>query len=160
MLVAIDKVGRAAEIFCEHSHLTRDLSIQRISLERAQTGAQQERAERQERAIASRAKTFAERAERCRQCYMQPDRHALRLGIERLQSERFAAMETRCHDHDRGGVEASAHDQIADRGIDRWRNAVIVRAEPDGGHSAAERADGSSAVRSLPSADLSSCSAT
>src|SRR5690242_13420192 len=37
MLVAIDKVGWPAEKLREPSHLTRDLSLQRNSLERAQT---------------------------------------------------------------------------------------------------------------------------
>src|SRR5438128_7143064 len=90
MLVAVDEVGRVAEMLGEHAYLPCDLRHQRVRLERAQRGAQQERAERQERAIASRAKPVAKRTERRRQRHMQPDRHTLRFGIERLQGKRFA----------------------------------------------------------------------
>ena len=62
---------------------------------------------------------------------MQADRDARRAGIEDVERDRLGAREARRHHHHRGGVEAPAHDQIADRRVDAGRDAVIVGAQPD-----------------------------
>src|SRR5262249_10532698 len=88
MLVAINEVGRAAEMLREGAHLAGDLRHQDVRRERTQRGAQQERAERQECAVTERAKSLAEREERGRQCYIESNRHAVRLCIDAPDGER------------------------------------------------------------------------
>src|SRR5215467_2255698 len=157
MLMAVDEIGRAAEMLNKGAYLPRNLRGERVGCQQSQAGLDQERGERRECAMTQRAESIAERTMGRTQREMQPDRNPLPRCVERLQGVRLGAMEARRHHHDRGSVDAFAHDEIADRGIDRRRNAVVVRAEPDAAHSAAER--GSSAARSEPSADLISCSA-
>ena len=105
-----------------------------------------------------RREARAQRPERRGQRHMQADRHARRAALSSVERDRFRAMKARRHHHHRGGVEAPAHDQIADRGVDRRRDAVVVGAQPDAArrlgiarhcYSAADRVGGRRAASAL-----------
>ena len=97
----------------------------------AQAAVEQHRSQRRESALAQRREALAQRPERRGQRQVQSDRHERGARREHLERHRFRAVERRRRRHHRGGVEPSAHDQVADRHIDRGRDAVIVGAQPD-----------------------------
>src|SRR5579862_528351 len=123
------------------------------------------RCERQESAVSDGRKTGAQWGKRRGQSYMQSDRGV--PGRRCIERARLALRKTPAYDHRRSRVDAAARDEIADRGIDARRNAVIVGTEPDAAelrfvHSAAVRASRAAAVPTCWScwASLRSCSAT
>ena len=131
VLMAVDEIGRAAEGVDEHPQLRRDLARERGVREPVQEGPRQRGRKRQESALAHRLVGGAERAERCRQGQVQPDRDPRHPGIEDIERMRLRAMKARRHHHGGGGIEPPAHHQIADRHADAARNAVVVGAQPD-----------------------------
>jgi hypothetical protein len=131
MLVAIDEVGQLTEGRDEGAQLRGDLDRQRIVVEFTRQCRAQCFLERQEASVAQRREAGAHRLERRGQRHMKAERYALAVGIEHAQRNGVAAIEMRRDDHHRGGVDSAAHDERADRGIDRMRDAVIVGTQPD-----------------------------
>jgi hypothetical protein len=163
VLMSVDEIRRAAEGGGEGLHLSADFAHERFAREATHDSMASRGEQRQEGVLAQRREILAERTKRCRERQMQSDRHARLDRIEGIERTRFPAIEARRRHQHRGGVEATTHHEIADRGVDRARNAEIVGAKPDAPrrpavHSAAERVGGWSAALALPV--LSVCSAT
>src|SRR6516164_7990210 len=64
-----------------------------------------------------------------------PSRSGLKLllsgRIEHTERGRLRAVKARRDHHRRGGIEASAHDEIADRAADGGGNSEVIGAQPD-----------------------------
>jgi hypothetical protein len=131
MLVAVDEIRRASEGADEGLHLERNLSHQRVVVEVAHGGMSSRRSKRKECVPAHRLEALAQGMKRRSEPEMQPDRHPRLNGIERIERHRLRARETRRHHQHRGGIQASAHHEIANGKVDRIRNAEVVGAQPD-----------------------------
>src|SRR5258708_33356926 len=163
MMMPVHKIGGAVERLEKLLHLTPNFRSQRGAIELVHDRAPRGRRERREGSPAHRLEGLAQRTKRRGQRDVKPDRHPRRCGIEHIKSDCLRAMKARCRHQRRGGVEASAHHEVADCGADRGGDSVVVRAEPDAPlglpHSAAERAGAWLEAPAL-SAVLSVCSAT
>ena len=131
MLMSVDEVGSAAERIDEGPDLAADLGRQRVPVEAVRDGMAGGGCERQERTRAQRLEALAQRSKGRREREMQPDRDARRVRVEHVKRDRFRAVKARRRHQHRRGVEARAHHEIADRDVDRARNAEIVGAQPD-----------------------------
>ena len=132
VLMPVNEIGRAAKELDEGVKLAHDLGRERVAREAMQAGFGERLAEREKGAILERHLVVrAHGPERRGQRQVQPDRHPRHVRVEHVERNRFRAVGRSRDHHHRGSVEPSAHDQVADRGVDRGRDAVVVGAQPD-----------------------------
>jgi hypothetical protein len=128
MLVPVDEIRLLSERPYEGRELRVDLGPQCGFVETAQERVLQRSGQRPEGPLAQRMKPARRRTKRRGQREMQADLKASSVIAQPRQRRCFVRIEGRSNRHDRGRVEASAGEEIADRGIDAGGDAVIVRA--------------------------------
>ena len=104
---------------------------QHVGFELVHQGAARHRCERREGALSEGLEALAQRPKGGGECKVQADRHPRRLSVERIERARLCAVKAWRYHHRGGGIEASAHHEIADGGVDGGRNAEVVGAQPD-----------------------------
>ena len=129
--MAVDEVRSAAEAIDEGLELTGDFRRQRVGFELTHQGAARHRREGREGARSEGLEALAQRPKGGGKRKVQADRHPRRRSVERIERARLGALKARRHHHRGGGIEASAHHEIADGGVDGGRNAEVVGAQPD-----------------------------
>ena len=126
------KSGARPNVCDEHPQLARDLAL-RAPFDRAAAISARANiaADRKECAVFSGLKSSLSGRNGAVSVRCSPIAARVTGVFSRLSAVASDAMQARRHHHDRGRVDATALDQIADGGIDRWRNAVVVGAQPD-----------------------------
>ena len=147
MLMAIDKIGRAAEQLAKGFELHHQLGADDFRIEPPQQAGAQQLRKAGKHAAVDRTEMHGQRAKRRGQGQMQADRAARAVRRRNAQRAGLVAAERRADHHRRCRVETAALDQIANAAVDAGTDAVIVGAEPD----AARRGVAHSAADLLPS---------